>query len=103
MNDKYIIYFISKTKKKMVRFLEMQLADRGLGDLEPTCGNVLTVLYNHEGELSIKEIGDIVGKEKSTMTTLVNKLEAKGYVLKMKSEEDRRVINVKLTKKGEKY
>jgi len=100
MNDKYIVYFVSKTKKNMMRFIERKLLEKGLDTLVPSYGNILTVLYDHGGELSMKEIGELIGKEKSTITAIVNKLEKLGYVKKQKSEEDRRVTFVCVTAKG---
>ncbi|MDW7661770.1 MAG: MarR family transcriptional regulator, partial [Bacillota bacterium] len=47
MNDKYIVYFISKTKKKMVKFIEKKLYEKELFNLVPSYGNILTVLYDH--------------------------------------------------------
>ncbi|MGH4050172.1 MAG: MarR family winged helix-turn-helix transcriptional regulator [Clostridium sp.] len=100
MNDKYIVYFISKTKKKMTRFIEKALKEKGLDDLVPSYGNILTVLFNNNGKLSMKEIGESIGKDKSTITALVNKLSKLGYVKKEKCIEDGRVTYVIFTQKG---
>ncbi|MGH4137723.1 MarR family winged helix-turn-helix transcriptional regulator [Clostridium sp.] len=100
MNDKYIIYFISKTKKKMTGFIEKALKEKGLDDLAPTYGNILTVLYNNNGRLGMNQIGKTIGKDKSTITALVNKLSNLGYVKKEKCIEDRRVTYIILTEKG---
>ena len=37
----------------------------------------------------------------STVTTSINKLERKGYVTRDRSSEDRRVVHISLTKRGE--
>ena len=100
MNDKYIVYFISKTKKKMTYFIEKKLREKGLDDLVPSYGNILTALYDNDGKLSMKEIGQLTGKDKSTVTPLVNKLSKLGYVKKEKCKEDRRITYVKITEKG---
>lgn len=100
MQEKYIVYFVSKTKKKMMKFIENQLQEKGINDLVPSYGNILTVLYDHEGAMSLKDIGELLGKEKSTITTLVNKLQKQGYVDKVKGQEDRRNTYVCLTEKG---
>lgn len=100
MNDKYIVYFISKTKKKMTGFIERELKEKELDDLVPSYGNILTALYDNEGKLSMKEIGQLIGKDKSTITALVNKLSELGYVKKEKCKEDRRVTYIMLTEKG---
>ncbi|MCD4714668.1 MAG: MarR family transcriptional regulator [Clostridiales bacterium] len=100
MNDKYIVYFISKTKKKMVKFIEKKLYEKELYNLVPSYGNILTVLYDHNGTMSMKEIGTLLGKEKSTITAIVDKLEKLGYVSKIKNEKDRRTTFVCLTEMG---
>lgn len=100
MNDKYIVYFISKTKKKMTEFIQKELKEKELDDLVPSYGNILTVLYDNDGKLSMKEIGQLIGKDKSTITALVNKLLKLGYVEKERSQEDRRVTYIILTEKG---
>lgn len=102
MNEKYIVYFVSKTKKKMTKFIEKQLVEKGIKDLVPSYGNILTVLYDQDEALTLKEIGRLLGKEKSTITALVNKLEKLGYVEKIKSHEDRRNTYVCLTDQGRK-
>ena len=99
-HEKYILYFLSKTKKKMIKFIEQQLYSEGLEDLVPAYGNILTVLYNNNGQLMMKEIANIVGKDKSTITALIKNLMILGYVKKKKSEKDRRVTFIELTGKS---
>ena len=74
MNDKYIIYFISRTKANMIKFIENKLKENDLNDLIPTHGNILTALYESDKKLTMKEIAKKIGKDKSTVTSLVNKL-----------------------------
>jgi len=100
MNDKYIVYFISQTKKKMIQFIERKLKEQGLDDIAPSYGNILTVLFENQGQLSMKEIGSRIGKDKSTITALVNKLIKLGYVQKEKSTEDKRVTYIQITEQG---
>jgi DNA-binding MarR family transcriptional regulator len=99
-HEKYILHFLSKTKKKMTRFIDVQLIEEGIEDLVPAYGNILTVLYNHQGKLMMKNIAEIVGKDKSTITALVKKLMTLGYVQKVKSEKDKRITYIELTEKS---
>jgi DNA-binding MarR family transcriptional regulator len=46
------------------------------------------------------EIAEKIGRDKSTVTALVDKLVRLGYIKKEKSTEDTRVVNVTLTIKG---
>lgn len=100
MNDKYIIYFISKTKANMLKFLTNQLTKNQLFDLIPTHGNILTALYEANKPLTLKEITSKIGKDKSTVTILVNKLVKLGYLEKIKDEEDKRNTLIHLTDKA---
>lgn len=100
MKDKYIVYFISKTKKKMQKFIEKQLDLNGIDDLVPSYGNILTALYEHEGKLKMTEISQLVNKDKSTVTVLVNRLIERKYIRKEYCKEDRRVVYIVLTDKG---
>ena len=100
MNDKYIIYFISRTKANMIKFIENKLKENDLNDLIPTHGNILTALYESDKKLTMKEIAKKIGKDKSTVTSLVNKLINLGYLEKEQSTLDRRVTYISLTQKS---
>ena len=98
--EKYILYFLSKTKKKMIKFIESQLIEEGIEDLVPAYGNILTALYNNNGRLMMKDIAAIVGKDKSTITALIKSLLKLGYVKKIKSKQDKRITYIELTEKS---
>lgn len=100
MNDKYIIYFVSRTKANMIKFIENRLKSNELDDLIPTHGNILTALYESDGRLTMKEIAKKIGKDKSTVTALVNKLIGLGYIKKDKCDIDKRVTYISLTDKA---
>ena len=100
MNDQYIVFFISRTKKKMISFIEKKLLENGLDGLIPSHGNILTALYENNGKLTMKKIAEITGKDKSTITPLVNKLLELGYITKVKDDTDKRITYVILTSKG---
>lgn len=100
MKDKYIVHFISKTKKRMIKFIEGELKNSELNDLIPTHGNVLTALYENSEKLTMKDIAQIISKDKSTVTPLINKLVKLGYIRKQKSDADGRVTFIELTEKG---
>ena len=51
-------------------------------------------------ETSMSEIAQKLNITVSTLTTAINKLIKKGYVERKRIEEDRRVVLVKLTKRG---
>ncbi len=49
----------------------------------------------------MSEIAKIMSVTTGTLTTAVNSLERKGYVKRRRSEQDKRVVNMMLTKRGE--
>ena len=100
VKDKYIVYFISKTKEKMIKFIEQKLKENDLNDIVPSHGNILTALYESNGKLTMKEIAKKIGKDKSTVTSLVEKLITSEYIKKEKCTQDKRVTHITLTNKG---
>lgn len=61
--------------------------------------SILTVISQNPG-ITQKEIGEILGIQPASVSELLMKLERKGLVLREKDENDRRSINVQLTKDG---
>jgi DNA-binding MarR family transcriptional regulator len=54
------------------------------------------------GPKKMSELSDVLKTTKSNVTNLVDALERNGYLSRIRSKEDRRVIMVELTKEGEK-
>lgn len=52
-------------------------------------------------ELNVKELGEHVYLDSGTLTPVLKKLEAKGYIKRSRSKSDERNLNVVLTEKGE--
>lgn len=102
MNTNYIIYFISTLKKKMNEYLLLKLKEQGIEDIVPAYADVLTALYLNKGNLKMNEISKLIGKDKSTVTVLVARLIEKEYLIKEKSELDRRVVYIHLSEKAKK-
>ena len=67
--------------------------------LNPTEFSVLELLY-HQGRQPIQLIGKKVLIASSSITYVINKLEAKKYVVRKACPEDRRVTFTELTKEG---
>jgi DNA-binding MarR family transcriptional regulator len=69
------------------------------GLLTPGAIYTLGVLKNN-GNLSMSEIGKNLAIPKPNVTTLVDKLIAEDMVERLPNENDRRIINIKITPKG---
>lgn len=100
MNDKYVVYFMSRARKKMISFIEKKLIENDLDEIIPSHGNIFTALYENDGKLTMKQIAEITRKDKSTITPLINKLLQLGYITKEKHETDKRSTYIILTSKG---
>lgn len=84
----------------MISFIETALQAHGLSDIIPSHGNILTVLYEAKEPMTMKAIAERIGKDKSTVTFLVNRLIELGYVGKTAADFDKRVSLIALTDLG---
>ena len=64
-----------------------------------------TVLFmlKKKGEMNVTELANILGVSKSAATQLIDGLAKQKYVTREGDESDRRVFQIKLSKKGIKY
>lgn len=69
-------------------------------DLTYTQYITMLVLWE-EKVVSVKVLGERLFLDSGTLTPLLKKLEAKGLVVRRRSQEDERILNVSLTKAGE--
>ncbi len=78
------------------------LQEKGFIDLRPSFLEILTYVCEAEAP-SIKEIGHACGLKKQTMTSHLNELEKRGYIVRRTGEKDKREQKVFLTDYGEKF
>lgn len=78
------------------------LQQRGYTDLRASFLEVLLFICEHEGP-SIKQIGQGCGLKKQTMTSHLNELEKRGYIVRKINENDKREQRVFLTDNGERF
>ncbi|MCO4753120.1 MAG: MarR family transcriptional regulator [Bacteriovoracaceae bacterium] len=92
--------------KKIYRNYSNDLLDalqqKGFIDLRPSFLEILTNVCEMDAP-SIKEIGVACGLKKQTMTSHLNELERRGYIVRKKGESDKREQRVFLTEYGEKF
>lgn len=51
----------------------------------------------HDGEMKISDLSDKIGLSNSTVSGIIDRLEKPGYVERIRSKEDRRVVHVRVT------
>lgn len=95
-----VISLCARIRDRANSFIAAKLLKTGVTDVVPAHGGIFFHLFGGK-ELRMKELADLIHRNKSTLTPLVNKLEKRGYVSKRKSSEDSRVTFISLTDKGE--
>lgn len=73
-----------------------------LDELDLTYTQYITMMVLWEKEqLNVKELGSMLYLDSGTLTPLLKKLEAKGYVTRQRSQEDERNLIICITEKGD--
>jgi DNA-binding MarR family transcriptional regulator len=88
-------------ERLMIHIVEMQQKSGGdLVDLSKQEANVVYCL-GQRGRSIMRELADNLRLHVSTMTGIVDKLAEKGFVTRERCDDDRRIVRVSLTEKGE--
>lgn len=95
-----IISLISRIRQKANGFIITEISRQGIDGIVVSHGDILYALFQKQ-KMTMAEIAGKIGKDKSTVTALVNKLVSLGYVAKERDTEDTRVTYVTLTSKGQ--
>lgn len=76
-------------------------ASSGWMDLDLTLGQIRFLhLLNRSGSLSIGHVAEHLGVTMTTASQFVNRLERHGYVERVHRDDDRRVVECRLTERG---
>ena len=99
MEAKDIISLISRIRESANKYIIGEMNHWGVQGLVPSHGDILFALLKIE-TMTMKDLATKIGKDKSTVTALVDKLVKLGYVVKSRDTLDSRVVFVTLTAKG---
>lgn len=91
------LYFINELFEQKIK---MNQSD--MGNLSRGQGRVLAILKRKDN-ISTKNLAIILGISISALNSLLTKLEKNGFIIKEQSNEDKRILLVKLTDKGHNY
>lgn len=73
-----------------------------LDELDLTYTQYITMMVLwEEKQINVKDLGSKIFLDSGTLTPLLKKLEAKGYILRERSKEDERSLIISITDKGE--
>ena len=104
MSDKYeslklcnqLCFPVYACAKEITRAYKPFLDEFGL-----TYTQYITMMVLWEkGSINVKTLGEALLLDSGTLTPVLKKLEAKGYILRARSERDERNLEVELTQKG---
>jgi len=92
-------FLLSRAAWAMNNYVNRILKERGLPDISVAYFAVLQALWEIDG-LSISDLGEKVQLEKSTMTSLIDRMEAAGLLRRDDHPTDRRAYKICLTPRG---
>ena len=90
-------FLMSKIHHLAGRIFARMLKRHGV-DINPAQGRIMFVLWQQDG-VPIRELVRRTSLGKSTLTSMLDRLETAGLIVRERSESDRRVILVKRTEK----
>jgi len=67
-------------------------------EINPAQGRIMFVLWRNDN-IPIQELAKKTSLSKTTLTSMLDRLETRGYIKRVPSKEDRRKIRIKLTEK----
>jgi MarR family transcriptional regulator, organic hydroperoxide resistance regulator len=89
-------FLVSQIKRLQDRIFERLLREQGIEAFNGAQGRILYVLWREDG-LPISELGRRTSLAKTTLTSMLDRMEAKGHVVRVFDREDRRQIRIRLT------
>ena len=89
-------FLISKIKQIQGRIFEKLLIEHGINQFNGAQGRILFVLWE-EDNIPIKELADRTGLAKTTLTSMLDRLELSGHIQRVYDPSDRRTVKIKLT------
>ncbi|HZD59718.1 MAG TPA: MarR family transcriptional regulator [Anaerolineae bacterium] len=91
-------FLIAKIHYLSGRILSRKLKHYKLNEINPGQGRILFALWQGDG-ITIQELAKKTSLGKSTLTSMLDRLENSGYLVRIPSKEDRRRIVIELTEK----
>lgn len=89
-------FLISQIKQIQGRIFEKLLQEAGITDFNGPQGRILFVLWKQD-DISIVEISGKTGLAKTTLTSMLDRMEKQGHIERHFDPEDRRRIRIRLT------
>lgn len=92
-------FYISQIKQIMDRVFERLLHANHIADFNGPQGRILFILWQ-EDNLPIRELSKRTSLAKTSLTSMLDRMEKKGYLKRVLDPQDRRQIRIVLTEKA---
>jgi DNA-binding MarR family transcriptional regulator len=89
-------FLIAKIHQITNRIFTQMLKDYGIEELNPGQGRILFALWQKD-DIPIRELSIKTQLTKSTLTTMLKRLETAGYLTRNSDDDDERITKVKLS------
>lgn len=92
-------FLIGKIKQIQGRVFEKMLSEAGIDEFNGAQGRILFVLWQEDG-ITITTLSSRTGLAKTTLTSMLDRMEKSGHIKREFSKSDRRSIRISLTDKS---
>ena len=93
-------FLISKVKQIQGRVFERMLDENGISEFNGAQGRILFVLWDADN-IPISELSEKTGLAKTTLTSMLDRLERSGHIRRVPDPADRRAVRICLTESAE--
>lgn len=93
---------VSKIHQVARRVFARKLKEYNIDEINPAQGRILFVLWKNDG-IPISMLSEKTLLKKSTLTSMLDRLEDMGYIVRIPSKNDRRKIIIKRTEKDKSF
>lgn len=90
-------FLMAKIRQVGERIFERMLNDEGI-EINTAQGRIMFALWQKDA-IAINELAQKTQLKKSTLTSMIDRLETMGYIRRQRSQKDRRVITIHRTQK----
>lgn len=95
-------FLISKIHQLSGRIFARMLKEYGIEEINPAQGRIMFVLWQNDG-IAINDLAKETSLSKSTLTSMLDRLEETGLLRREPSKEDRRKIHIWRTEKDKSF
>ncbi len=93
-------FLVSKVKQIQGRVFERLLDENGISEFNGAQGRILFVLWESDF-IPISELSAKTGLAKTTLTSMLDRLETMGHIRRAADPDDRRAVRISLTESAE--